>query len=91
MRVSYFWADLPDELRKEDKLKHIALSFLLLLAALMWWSLPTALAVVFLIGLAKEIWDKYFGSGFCFYDLLGNCIGMGLALVIGVPIRLALS
>ena len=27
-------------------------------------------------GLGKEIWDACYGSGFCWYDMLGNAIGI---------------
>lgn len=79
------------ELSKDDKKKHIAWSFWLLMVGLMWMPWPNALAAVFLIGLAKEIWDARYGSGFCLYDMAGNCVGMLGALLIGLPLNWAMT
>lgn len=87
MKTYPFLAALRTELRKEDKIKHMVWSFWLLLGGLMLWPLPVALLLVFLIGLAKEVWDKYYGSGFCFYDLAGNFVGMAAALLVGLPLQ----
>ena len=50
-----------------------------------------AFGVVFLLGLAKEWWDKYYGSGFCFYDMTGNLIGSMAGLLCGFLLRLLLT
>jgi hypothetical protein len=58
-------------------------SFLLTLRGLLGWSVPVTFAGVFLLGLVKECWDFRYGSGFCFFDMMGNLIGSvaGLLLV----------
>jgi uncharacterized protein YfiM (DUF2279 family) len=35
-----------------------------------------------LIGLAKECWDHYWGSGFCWLDMLANTMGIAAGSVI---------
>ena len=42
-----------------------------------------AFGAVFLIGLAKECWDHFYGSGFCWFDMMGNLIGIAAALALG--------
>lgn len=74
--LHHFLMALPTKLREEDKVKHMVWSFWLMLAALILWPAQQAIAVVFLIGLAKEFWDARFGSGFCMFDMAGNVLGM---------------
>jgi hypothetical protein len=78
-----FFLALPVKLREEDKVKHMVWSFLLTLTGLLVWSVPVTFAGVFLLGLVKECWDFRYGSGFCFFDMMGNLIGSvaGLLLV----------
>jgi len=74
---------MPALMAQRDKQKHVACSFGLYLLLLSFTALWFALVTTLLIGLAKEVWDKFFGSGFCYYDLLSNCIGIGLAMPVG--------
>ncbi len=67
-----------------DKRLHMVWSFWLTLAARLLWPMPWAIAVVVLLGLAKECWDARFGSGFCWYDLVSNLAGICVALLITV-------
>jgi hypothetical protein len=73
--IYQFFIKLPLKLREEDKIKHIYWSFFILLFAMLFVSMPKALAVVMLLGLVKEIWDEYYGSGFCLFDMMGNLLG----------------
>ncbi len=86
-----FFLALPLKLRAEDKFNHIAWSFCLTLGALALLSPVLALGAVFLLGLAKEWWDKYYGSGFCFYDITGNLIGILAGLLCDFLLRLLLT
>ena len=86
-----FFMALPFKLREEDKIKHMVWSFCLTLMALAVLSPVLAFGVVFLLGLAKEWWDKYYGSGFCFYDMTGNLIGSLAGLLFGFLLRLLLT
>lgn len=70
--------------RERDKQQHFGASFCLVLffwVALEGWL--AAVTVTLLIGLAKEVWDKHFGSGFCWYDMAANlagvCVGLAAA------------
>lgn len=67
-------------MKEEDKIKHIVWSFCLTVGALVFLSMLASLVLVFLIGFIKEIWDQYYGSGFCFFDLLGNMVGILAAI-----------
>jgi hypothetical protein len=73
--IYQFFLNLPHKLREEDKIKHIYWSFFMLLFALLFVSMPQAMGVVMLLGLVKEIWDEYYGSGFCLFDMTGNLMG----------------
>jgi hypothetical protein len=70
-------------LAQPDKQQHVACSFVIYVAACAVLPASLALVLTLFIGLLKEVWDKYFGTGFCYYDLLSNCIGIGLALPVG--------
>ena len=78
-----FFVALPFKLREEDKIKHMVWSFGMTLMALAVLSPVLAFGAVFLIGLAKECWDHFYGSGFCWFDMMGNLIGIAAALALG--------
>ncbi len=40
-----------------------------------------AFFLVLLVGLLKECWDHYYGSGFCLYDVSANLAGQGVAVI----------
>jgi hypothetical protein len=82
---------LAVKLREEDKIKHMVWSFWLTLMALAVLSPVLAFGAVFLLGLAKEWWDKYYGSGFCFYDMTGNLIGSLAGLFCGYVLSFLLA
>ena len=82
--LRHFFMALPTKLREEDKVKHMVWSFWLTLAALMVWPAMVAFAAVFLLGLAKECWDFYYGSGFCLFDMMGNFLGSLGGLLVGL-------
>lgn len=69
---------------QEDKQKHFLVSLLLVLFFSAFMNVLSAILVATLIGFFKEIWDEFFGSGFCVKDLLAN----GLGVVVGVSIIL---
>lgn len=78
-----FFLLLPSKLREEDKVKHMVWSFWLTLVALALWPAYFAFFAVFLIGLAKELWDFRFGSGFCLFDMAGNVFGIAAGFFCG--------
>lgn len=75
---------LLGKLKEEDKVKHIVWSFWMTLAALALWSAPLAFMTVFVLGLAKECWDSFYGSGFCWFDMTGNLLGSLAGLLCGL-------
>lgn len=74
--IYQFLQDLPSKLQEEDKIKHMVWSFWLTVTALVLWSSLTAFLAIFSIGFAKECWDARYGSGFCFFDMAGNMVGI---------------
>lgn len=68
-----------DRMQQEDKVKHIICAFLVVLLLLpvvsIWW----AGAAVFAAGVLKEVWDSVSGTGFCWYDIVANAIGIVVA------------
>jgi hypothetical protein len=59
-----------------DKILHIKYSAAIMLVSYIVLPMVVALVFTFLIGLLKECWDHYYGTGFCFYDMLANIIGI---------------
>ena len=74
-------------LAQHDKQQPVVCSFVIYLFACALAPASVALALTLFIGLMKEVWDKYYGTGFCYYDLLSNCIGVGLAMPVGYLIN----
>jgi hypothetical protein len=64
------------KMTEEDKLKHLFYSFWIFAIALLFFSELNAFLLTFAIGVVKEIWDEYFGSGFCYFDMAANCVGI---------------
>ena len=75
-----FFMAIPAKMREEDKRKHFIWSFWLTLIAACFVSNLGAFVVVFLIGLGKECWDRFYGTGFCLFDIVGNLLGSALAI-----------
>lgn len=67
---------------EHDKHQHVRWSFGLTLGAALILPLSWAVALVFAIGIGKECWDQRYGSGFCFWDIGANIVGMAGALVL---------
>jgi len=81
---------LQERLQEEDKQQHFLYSLGILLLSYCLFSLMFSLVITLLIGLGKEIWDHYYGSGFCCWDMLANVLGIlaGLLLIAGFNLAL---
>ena len=66
---------------QDDKQKHFMVCFVLTIVSLPFIGLIYSILFASLVGLFKEIWDHYYGSGFCWYDMLANGLGIILALL----------
>ena len=64
------------KLRETDKRKHFWVCFCLQLVFLPWLPLLESVGLALLIGTLKECWDQRYGSGFCWYDMLANILGI---------------
>jgi len=64
------------KMTEPDKILHIQYSAGILLTSYIILPMMYAIIFTFLVGLLKECWDHYYGSGFCFYDMLANMIGI---------------
>lgn len=69
-------------MQQEDKAQHIICSFMAVVALLPLLGLAPAVVLVLLLGLLKEIWDLAVGTGFSWYDIVANMVGVTLALVV---------
>jgi len=65
-----------------DKQHHFLYSFFLLPLFIMFVPAYWAAFIVFLIGLGKEVWDHYCGSGFCWFDMQANLLGILMGLLL---------
>jgi len=74
--VSSLWLRLSNLWSEEDKRKHFYCSFVILFVCYFVMDLSLALIATGFIGLLKEIWDHYLGSGFCWRDMQANALGI---------------
>ena len=72
----------------EDKWLHLIYSAAIFSVFSTLFTTVTAIAISFLIGLLKEIWDWRYGTGFCLYDVLANIVGITSAYYLMVFITL---
>jgi len=73
---------LRSKLAEQDKLKHFWVCFCLQFLFLPWLPVTLSITLALLIGLLKECWDQRYGSGFCWYDMLANVLGIVAGLVV---------
>ena len=85
--AEYVMGGLVLLLSQHDKRQHIAFSFSLYILALGLMPAGIALLIVIIIGVIKEIWDEFYVTGFCWVDLISNCIGIVLAMPLGIFIK----
>jgi len=73
---------LSHAIHQDDKHQHLWYScvILLILIPILGWHY--SLIGTIILGLAKEIWDHFCGSGFCWYDMLANVLGILLGLML---------
>jgi len=69
------------KLGEEDKRKHFWVCFFLQFLFLPGLSAGLSIILILLIGTLKECWDQRYGSGFCWYDMLANTLGMTVGLI----------
>jgi hypothetical protein len=76
------YSALRQKALEKDKQQHFLYSFLIFVVLSSIFTPATSCALTLLIGLAKEVWDHYFGSGFCWYDMSANFVGIIFALLV---------
>lgn len=69
-------------INQEDKQKHFIVSLLLVLFFSFFLNIWSSVIVSTMIGLLKEVWDEFFGSGFCVKDLVANGLGIAVGIFI---------
>ena len=69
-------------LEQRDKQKHFKVCLGLGLVLLPVMGLLNSIILISLIGLTKEAFDHFYGSGFCWYDLQANMAGLFLSILI---------
>ena len=76
---------------QEDKQQHFIVCFILTLGFLPYIGVIYTIVITLVIGFLKEIWDIYYGSGFCWFDMTANLLGIIAALACSNIIGLLLS
>ena len=76
---------------QEDKQRHFFVCFILMLGFLPHTNVIFSVMITLVIGFLKEIWDVYFGTGFCWFDMSANVLGVLGALVYSKLIGFILS
>jgi hypothetical protein len=71
-----------ERMQQEDKAQHIICAFMAVVLLLSLLSVYWACALVFVLGLVKEAWDGILGTGFCWYDIAANGIGVLFAFAL---------
>ena len=69
-------------LEQRDKQKHFKVCLGLGLVLLPVMGLLNSIILISIIGLTKEAFDHFYGSGFCWYDLQANMAGLFLSILI---------
>lgn len=69
-------------LQQKDKQQHIIISSVIMAACLIYLGIAQSVSLTFVIGIGKEIWDECYGTGFCWYDVLGNVMGILVAIAL---------
>lgn len=67
---------------QEDKRQHFLYSFFFLLLFMVFLPAPWAVLSAFMVGLGKEVWDHFHGSGFCWFDMQANLMGIAMGLLV---------
>lgn len=75
---------------EHDKKQHFFASFILILILMPFVGWFPSLLITTLIGFSKEFWDAFYGSGFCWYDILANCFGKLAGLAVGMIVSVPL-
>ena len=73
---------LVNKLNEDDKHQHFWYSCVILLLLIAFLDWQYSLAGTIILGLMKEVWDYFRGSGFCWYDMFANGLGILLGLLI---------
>ncbi|HIM07619.1 MAG TPA: hypothetical protein EYG49_03650 [Gammaproteobacteria bacterium] len=69
-------------IKQRDKQQHFFICLLLTLISIPFLGVLFSTLLTFFVGVSKETWDKYYGSGFCWYDMLANLYGWSLGLLL---------
>ncbi len=71
-----------EHMQQEDKAQHIICAFMVVVMLQPLMPVLWACLVVFAVGLVKEAWDGSMGTGFCWYDIAANTMGVLFALLL---------
>ena len=80
--------NLLERMQQEDKTQHIICAFMSVVLLSPLVSIAAAAALVFVLGLLKEGWDYRVGTGFCWYDVVANALGIAFAVFCLLPLIL---
>jgi len=80
VRAEQVLLHLCSKMVEEDKAQHIICAFMAMIAVQFVLGSYTAAIVIFVFGLIKELWDLWKGTGFCWYDVTANILGISFTL-----------
>jgi len=72
----------------EDKLLHFYVSLTLMILLGLFLGITLGVLLTLLLGFFKEIYDRFYGTGFDWLDMLANIIGIGIGLIIITFLRI---
>ena len=78
-----FW----EKMLEEDKAQHIIVAYMGVVALQFYLPAHEAVIALLVLGFLKEFWDLWMGTGFCWYDIAANTLGVTFAfcwLLIGL-------
>lgn len=85
-------SQLTTALSEHDKHQHFGVSLALAAAFMLGpWTMAPALATTLGVGLAKETWDHFLGTGFCWWDMAANATGAACGVMAATWLGTTLS
>ena len=65
-----------------DKVCHFAIWYGLTLTIALLWKIEAGVAIMVMLGVAKEFWDRYRNGVFSVADIVADILGIALAYLI---------
>jgi hypothetical protein len=70
-----FW----QRMLEEDKSQHMIVAYMGVVALQFYLPIYQSVIALLVAGFIKELWDLWMGTGFCWYDITANTLGVAFA------------